>query len=40
VVVSETFPGRVQMFRYVTDAEADAEKTHPATGEQKSATAR
>ena len=26
VIVSETFPGRVQMFRYVTDAEAEAEK--------------
>jgi len=40
VVVSETFPGRVQMFRYVTDAEAEAEKTKPAAGEQKSATAK
>ena len=26
VVVSETFPGRVQVFRYITDAEAAAEK--------------
>jgi len=26
VVTSEIFPGRVQMFRYVTDAEAEAEK--------------
>lgn len=40
VVVSETFPGRVQMVRYVTDAEAEAEKTKQAKGEQKRATAR
>jgi hypothetical protein len=26
VVVSETFPGRVQVFRYITDAEAAALK--------------
>lgn len=26
VVVSETFPGRVQVFRYITDAEAEAER--------------
>jgi hypothetical protein len=26
VITSEIFPGRVQIFRYVTDAEADTEK--------------
>jgi sugar lactone lactonase YvrE len=37
VIVSETFPGRVQMFRYVTDAEADAEKTKRAAAEKPAA---
>src|SRR5271165_1622823 len=35
VIVSETYPGRVQMFRYVTDAEAAAEKAKREGGEQK-----
>jgi DNA-binding beta-propeller fold protein YncE len=38
VIVSETFPGRVQLFRYVTDAEAAAEKTRREGGEQKPAS--
>jgi len=38
VVVSETYPGRVQMFRYVTDSEAAAEKARREGGEQKSAS--
>jgi DNA-binding beta-propeller fold protein YncE len=37
VIVSETFPGRVQMFRYVSDAEAAAEKVRREGGEQKPA---
>lgn len=36
VIVSETFPGRVQMFRYVTDAEFAAEKARRDAGEKKS----
>jgi len=35
VIVSETFPGRVQVFRYVTDAEAAAEKARRESGESK-----
>ncbi len=35
VIVSETFPGRVQMFRYVTDAEAEAEKASARSTDQK-----
>jgi len=35
VIVSETFPGRVQVFRYVTDAEAAAEKARRESGEPK-----
>jgi len=38
VVVSETYPGRVQVFRYITDAEAAAEKARRESGEQKSAS--
>ncbi len=37
VVVSETYPGRVQIFRYVTDAEAAAEKARREATQQKSA---
>jgi DNA-binding beta-propeller fold protein YncE len=38
VIVSETFPGRVQMFRYVTDKEFEAEKKLRESGpEQKPA---
>ena len=45
VITSEIFPGRVQVFRYVTDAEAEAEKklregggeTKPAAPAQKAA---
>ena len=35
VIVSETFPGRVQVFRYVTDAEAAAMKARREGAEQK-----
>jgi DNA-binding beta-propeller fold protein YncE len=38
VFTTETFPGRVQMFRYVTDAEAAAEKARQEGGEQKTAS--
>jgi streptogramin lyase len=38
VIVSETFPGRVQMFRYVTEAEAAAEKARREGAEQKPAS--
>jgi len=38
VIVSETYPGRVQLFRYVTDAEAAAEKARREGGEQKPAS--
>jgi DNA-binding beta-propeller fold protein YncE len=41
IITSEQFPGRVQVFRYVTDAEAEAEKARRGAGgkanEQKSA---
>lgn len=37
VITSEQMPGRVQMFRYVTDSEADQLRTEQAQGEQKSA---
>ena len=41
IITSEQFPGRVQVFRYVTDAEAEAEKARREaagkTSEQKSA---
>jgi DNA-binding beta-propeller fold protein YncE len=37
VITSEQFPGRVQMFRYVTDAEADQLRTEQAQAEKKSA---
>lgn len=37
VVTSEQFPGRVQMFRYVTDAEAEQVRIERAKDEQKSA---
>ena len=36
VIVSETFPGRVQVFRYITDAEAAALKARRDGQEQKS----
>lgn len=39
VVVSETFPGRVQVFRYITDAEAAAEKARRESAAQKPAVA-
>jgi len=39
VIVSETFPGRVQVFRYVTDAQAAAEKARREAAEQKPAVA-
>lgn len=39
VVVSETFPGRVQVFRYITDAEAAAEKARREAAAQKPAMA-
>jgi hypothetical protein len=39
VVVSETYPGRVQVFRYITDAEAAAEKARREAAEQKPAAA-
>ena len=39
VVVSETFPGRVQVFRYFTDAEAAAEKARREAAGQKPAVA-
>jgi len=39
VVVSETFPGRVQVFRYITDAEADALRAKRNAMEQKPAAA-
>jgi DNA-binding beta-propeller fold protein YncE len=32
IITSEQFPGRVQVFRYVTDAEAEAEKARRAAG--------
>ncbi len=35
VVVSETFPGRVQVFRYITDAQAAAEKARREAAGQK-----
>jgi DNA-binding beta-propeller fold protein YncE len=37
VVVSETFPGRVQVFRYITDAEAAAEKARREAAPHKAA---
>jgi len=41
IITSEQFPGRLQVFRYVTDAEAEAEKARRDAGgktnEQKSA---
>jgi glucose/arabinose dehydrogenase len=37
VVVSETDPGRVQVFRYITDAEAAAEKARREAAPQKAA---
>jgi DNA-binding beta-propeller fold protein YncE len=40
VITSEGFPGRVQVFRYVTDAEFEAEKKRREGGDQKSATAK
>jgi DNA-binding beta-propeller fold protein YncE len=33
IITSEQFPGRVQVFRYVTDAEAEAERARRAAGE-------
>ena len=39
VITSETFPGRVQVFRYVTDAEFEAEKKRREGGDQKPASA-
>jgi len=36
VVVSETFPGRVQVFRYITDAESDALRKQREGGQPKS----
>jgi DNA-binding beta-propeller fold protein YncE len=39
VIVSETLPGRVQVLRYITDAEAAAEKARRDAGEQKPAAA-
>ena len=39
VITSEGFPGRVQVFRYVTDAEAEAEKKRRESGDQKPASA-
>jgi len=33
IITSEQFPGRVQVFRYVTDAEAEAEKARRDAGE-------
>jgi DNA-binding beta-propeller fold protein YncE len=36
VITSEQFPGRVQMFRYVTDAEADQLRTEQAQESKKS----
>jgi NACalpha-BTF3-like transcription factor len=33
VIVSEQFPGRVQAFQYVTDAEAEAARKKPAAEE-------
>jgi DNA-binding beta-propeller fold protein YncE len=39
VITSETFPGRLQLFRYVTDAEAADEKARREGAEQKSAEA-
>jgi len=38
VFTSEQFPGRVQMFQYVSDAEAQAVKEQRATEQQKKAT--
>jgi hypothetical protein len=35
VIVSETFPGRVQVFRYVTDAEVQTEEKERASADQK-----
>jgi 6-bladed beta-propeller len=35
VITSEQFPGRVQVFRYVTDAEAAAEKSRREAGQNK-----
>jgi len=40
VVVSETFPGRVQVFRYITDAEAAAEKVRREATDQKTGAAK
>ncbi len=42
VIASEQFPGRVQVFRYVTDAEAEAEKQKSRTrqGSEQASTAR
>lgn len=37
VITSEQFPGRVQVFRYVTDAEAAAEKTRREAEQEKTA---
>ena len=36
VIVSETFPGRVQVFRYISDAEAAALKAQRDAGDSKS----
>jgi len=38
IITSEQFPGRVQVFRYVTDAEAEAEKARRAAGGKPSET--
>jgi hypothetical protein len=40
VFTTEQYPGRMQMFRYITDAEAEAEKTRRAAELTKTADAR
>jgi DNA-binding beta-propeller fold protein YncE len=35
IITSEQFPGRVQVFRYITDAEANAERDRRAAGGKK-----
>jgi len=40
VFTTEQYPGRMQMFRYITDAEADAEKARRETELAKAAEAR
>jgi hypothetical protein len=39
IITSEQFPGRVQVFRYITDAEAQAERDRRAAGGKKTDSA-